>query len=239
VTGATSGLGRHFEKVLSEAGSAVAISGRRAERLAELRHEIESAGGKCADIVLDVTDAKQIAPALDRAEAVLGSIDILVNNAGMSANGPAADIATADFDVVLSTNLRAPFLLAQELGRRMIMRGTGGRIINIASITAFRVLQGLAPYCISKAGLAMMAQCLAREWARYDINVNAICAGFIETELNRVWFESPKGMAQIQSFQKRRLQLPDDLDSILLLPASDASKAITGALLSVDEAPAL
>lgn len=239
VTGATSGLGWHFAGVLARAGAAVAISGRRAEQLAELRREIEAEGGKCTEIVLDVTDAKQIAPALGKAEAALGPIDILVNNAGMSANGPVADIATVDFDAVMSTNLRAPFLLTQDVGRRMIARKKGGRIINIASITAFRVLQGSAPYCISKAGLAMMTQCMAREWARYDINVNAICPGFIETELNDAWFESAKGKAQIQSFPKRRLQRPEDLDSTLLLLASDASRAITGALFNIDEAQSL
>ncbi|HSM94898.1 MAG TPA: SDR family NAD(P)-dependent oxidoreductase [Rhizomicrobium sp.] len=239
VTGATSGLGRHFAGVLAKAGAAVAISGRRAERLAELRKEIEAAGGTSVDAVLDVTDARQIAPALDKAEAALGPIDILVNNAGMSANGPVAEIPAADFDLVMATNLRAPFLLAQDVGRRMIARGKGGRIINIASITAFRVLQGSAPYCISKAGLAMMTQCMAREWARYDINVNAICPGFIETELNDAWFESAKGKAQVQSFPKRRLQRPEDLDSTLLLLASDASRAITGAMFNVDEAQSL
>ena len=239
VTGATSGLGRHFARVLSDAGAAVAISGRRADRLAELRKEIETAGERCVDVVLDVTDAEQIAPALNKAEAALGPIDILVNNAGMSANGPVADIPATDFDLVMATNLRAPFLLAQEIGKRMIARAKGGRIINIASITAFRVLQGSAPYCISKAGLAMMTQCMAREWARHDINVNAICPGFIETELNDAWFESAKGKAQIQSFPKRRLQKPADLDSTLLLLASDSSRAITGALFNVDEAQSL
>jgi NAD(P)-dependent dehydrogenase (short-subunit alcohol dehydrogenase family) len=239
VTGATSGLGRHFALVLAREGAAVAISGRRADRLAALRKEIESDGGKCTQIVLDVTDAAQIAPALDKAEAALGPVTILLNNAGMSADGPVADIATADFDLVMATNLRAPFLLAQEMGRRMIERGKGGRIINIASITAFRVLPGSAPYCMSKAGLAMMTQCMAREWARYDINVNAICPGFIETELNSDWFETAKGKAQIQSFPKRRLQQAHDLDATLLLLASDASKAITGSLFTVDEAQSL
>lgn len=239
VTGTTSGLGRHFAKVLAAAGAAVAISGRRADRLAALRKEIEKDGGKCADIVLDVTDAAQIGPAVDRAEEALGPVDILLNNAGMSANGPVADISAPDFDLVMATNLRAPFLLAQDIGRRMIRRGKGGRIINIASITAFRVLPGSAPYCISKAGLAMMTQCLAREWARYDINVNAICPGFIETELNREWFETAKGKAQVQSFPKRRLQQAEDLDSTLLLLASDASRAITGSLFTVDEAQSL
>jgi NAD(P)-dependent dehydrogenase (short-subunit alcohol dehydrogenase family) len=239
VTGATSGLGRHFAGVLAKAGAAVAISGRREDRLQTLRSEIEAAGGKCMAIALDVTQAGQITPAFDMAESVLGPIDILVNNAGMSADGPVANISVADFDAVMATNLRGPFLLAQEVGKRMIARGQGGRIINIASITAFRVLQGSAPYCISKAGLAMMTQCMAREWARYDINVNAICPGFIETELNDEWFETEKGKAQIKSFPKRRLQRPEDLDSTLLLLASDASRAITGALFNVDEAQSL
>ncbi|HEY7978395.1 MAG TPA: SDR family NAD(P)-dependent oxidoreductase [Rhizomicrobium sp.] len=239
VTGATSGLGRHFAGVLAKAGAAVAISGRREDRLQTLRSEIEAAGGKCMAIALDVTQAGQITPAFDKAESGLGPIDILVNNAGMSADGPVANISVADFDAVMATNLRGPFLLAQEVGKRMIARGQGGRIINIASITAFRVLQGSAPYCISKAGLTMMTQCMAREWARYDINVNAICPGFIETELNDEWFETEKGKAQIKSFPKRRLQRPEDLDSTLLLLASDASRAITGALFNVDEAQSL
>ncbi|HUB85725.1 MAG TPA: SDR family NAD(P)-dependent oxidoreductase [Rhizomicrobium sp.] len=235
VTGATSGLGKHFARVLSQAGAAVAISGRRKDRLLELQKDIESAGGKCAAVVLDVTDATQIPRALDEAEKALGHIGILVNNAGMSVDGPVAEIAVADFDAVLSTNLRAPFVLAQEIGRRMIARKQGGRIINISSITAFRVLAGSAPYCISKAGLSMMTQCLAREWARYDINVNAICPGFIETELNEAWFHTEKGQAYVKSFPRRRLQEASDLDGTLLLLASDASKAITGSLFTVDE----
>jgi NAD(P)-dependent dehydrogenase (short-subunit alcohol dehydrogenase family) len=239
VTGATSGLGRHFAQVLAREGAAVAISGRRADRLAELRSEIEKAGGRSVEVPLDVTDASKIAPALDKAEAALGPVTVLVNNAGMSADGPVADISTSDFDMVMATNLRAPFLLAQEMGRRMIQRSAGGRIINIASITAFRVLPGSAPYCMSKAGIAMMTQCMAREWARYDINVNAICPGFIETELNSDWFETAKGQAQINSFPKRRLQQAEYLDATLLLLASDASKAITGSLFTVDEAQSL
>lgn len=239
VTGATSGLGRHFALMLARAGASVAVAGRRAERLAALRSEIEKGGGKCVDVALDVMDAAQIAPALDKAETALGPLDILVNNAGMSADGPIADIATADFDAVMSTNVRGPFLLAQEYGRRLIARKRAGRIINIASIAAFRVLPGSAPYNISKAAIAMMTQCMAREWARYDINVNAICPGFIETELNSDWFESDKGKAHIKSFPKRRLQKAEDLDGMLLLLASDASNAITGALMNVDEAQSL
>jgi NAD(P)-dependent dehydrogenase (short-subunit alcohol dehydrogenase family) len=239
VTGATAGLGRHFAQVLAGAGAAVAISGRRIERLREVKADIESRGGRCAAVALDVTDASRVAAALDDAEAALGPIDILVNNAGMNAPGPAIDLATADFDKMIATDLRGPFLLARELARRMIARGKGGRIVNIASIGSFRVIPGAAAYCIAKAGLAMMTQCLAHEWARHDINVNAICPGFIETELNNEWFKSDKGQAQIRGFARRRLEREDDLDGLLLLLASDASRAITGSVLTADDAQSL
>ncbi|MEJ0025411.1 MAG: SDR family NAD(P)-dependent oxidoreductase [Rhizomicrobium sp.] len=239
VTGATSGLGRHFAKVLAGAGAAVALCGRRVERLAEVKAEIESAGGRATTIPLDVTDAAAIAPAIDAAEATLGPIDILVNNAGLSVLGLAVEISADDFDKVMATNLRGPFLLATEIGRRMIAAKREGRIVNIASIGAYRVLPGVTPYCISKAGVAMMTQCLAREWARKGINVNALCPGFIETELNDEWFASDKGKAQIDSFPRRRLAQQSDLDGMLLLLASDASRAITGSLLTIDDGQAL
>ncbi|MGZ5937241.1 MAG: SDR family NAD(P)-dependent oxidoreductase [Rhizomicrobium sp.] len=239
VTGATSGLGRHFAKVLSGAGAAVALAGRRTDRLEAVKREIEESGGRVAAIELDVTDETRIAPALDKAEAALGPIDILVNNAGLSVFGLAADISASDFDKVISTNLRAPFLLATEVGRRLIAAKREGRIINIASIGSFRVLPGVTPYCISKAGLAMMTQCLAREWARKGINVNAICPGYVETELNDEWFASEKGKAQIDGFPRKRLAKESDLDGMLLLLASGASRTITGSLLTVDDGQSL
>jgi NAD(P)-dependent dehydrogenase (short-subunit alcohol dehydrogenase family) len=239
VTGATSGLGRRFAKTLSDANASVAIAGRRVDRLQTLKAEIQTAGGKCAAVALDVMDADAIPRALDEAEAALGPIGILVNNAGVNVQGMVADQTAAHFDTVMNTNLRGPFLLASEMGRRMIARKQGGKIINIASIGSFRVLPGLTTYCISKAALAMMTQCLAREWVRYDIAVNAICPGYIETELNSGWFRSEKGQAQIKSFPKRRLMDEKDLDAMLLLLASDASRAINGALLTVDDAQSL
>ena len=239
VTGATSGLGRHFAKILSGAGAAVALAGRRRDRLDTIKREIEQAGGRATAIELDVTDETRIAPAIDQAEAELGPIDILVNNAGLSVFGLAANISAADFDKVISTNMRAPFLLATEVGRRMIAAKREGRIINIASIGSFRVLPGVTAYCISKAGLAMMTQCLAREWARKGINVNALCPGYVETELNDEWFASEKGKKQIDGFPRKRLARESDLDGMLLLLASDASRTITGSLLTVDDGQSL
>jgi NAD(P)-dependent dehydrogenase (short-subunit alcohol dehydrogenase family) len=172
-------------------------------------------------------------------EAALGPIDILVNNAGMSVRGLATEIAADDFDRVMSTNVRAPFLLATEVGRRMIASKRQGRIINVASIGSFRVLPGLAAYCTSKAALAMLTQCLAREWARHGINVNALCPGYIETELNGPWFQSERGLAQIKNFPRRRLAEATDLDGMLLLLSSEASRGITGSILTVDDGQAL
>jgi len=239
VTGATSGLGRHFAKILSASGAAVALAGRRSDRLEAVKREIESAGGRAAAINLDVTDAAEIAPALDKAEAALGPIDILVNNAGLSVFGLAADISASDFDKVIATNLRAPFLLATEVARRLVAKKREGRIINIASIGSFRVLPGVTAYCVSKAGLAMMTQCLAREWARKGINVNALCPGFIETELNAEWFASDKGKAQIEGFARKRLAKESDLDGMFLLLASAASRTNTGSLLTVVDGQSL
>ncbi|HEY4125031.1 MAG TPA: SDR family NAD(P)-dependent oxidoreductase [Rhizomicrobium sp.] len=239
ITGATSGLGRRFARILSDAGASVAIAGRRVDRLQTLKSEIEAAGGRCAAVALDVTDAKKIPAALDEAEAALGPIDILVNNAGMNSFGMVVDLADEGFDAVMNTNLRGPFFLARETGRRMIARQQGGRIINIASIGTFKVLPGLTAYCISKAAIGMMTKCLAREWARHQINVNAICPGYIETELNSEWFESDGGKAQIKSFPRKRLAEEKDLDSMLLLLASDQSRAITGSLLTVDDGQSL
>jgi len=239
ITGATSGLGRHFAELLASHGAAVAVTGRRKKRLANLVSTIEQAGGRAAAIALDVTDASQIAPALDEAEAALGPIDILINNAGMSVQGLATDLTAEGFDQVLGTNVRGPFLLATEMGRRMIKRGKGGRIINMGSMGSFRVLPGLVAYNTSKAALTMMTQALAREWARYGINVNALCPGYIETELNSAWFQDEKGKAQIKSFPRRRLAEESDLDGMLLLLCSDASRAITGSLLTIDDAQSL
>lgn len=239
VTGATSGLGRRFAEVLARAGAAVAVAGRRKERLEEVARGLELQGARAAPIVLDVTDAAAIPHAVDEAERALGPLDVLVNNAGMNVQARAVDLAVEDFDRIVATNLRGPFLMATELGRRMIERNAGGRIINIASIGAFRVLPGLAAYCMTKAAVAMMTRTLAREWARYGINVTALCPGYIETELNRDWFASEQGQAQIRSFPRRRLAQEEDLDDTLLLLASDRSRAITGSLITVDDGQSL
>ena len=239
VTGATSGLGRRFALILAKAGAKVAITGRRVERLSKLQKEIEAIGGEATSIALDVTDTDSINACVRDAEANLGPLDILVNNAGMNVQALPADVTPEGFDTMFNTNVRGAFFMAQAAGRSMIARGQGGRIINIASIGAHTVLPGLTIYCMTKAAVGMMTRSLGKEWARHNINVNAMCPGFIETELNSDWFKSEGGQKQIKRWPRKRLGLEEDLDGTLLLLASDQSRFITGSLFTVDDGQSL
>ncbi len=239
VTGASSGLGARFARVLSKAGASVVLAARRADRLHALEREIEGQGGKAISVVLDVTSPKSVVDAFEAAEAALGPVDVLINNAGMNVAGRVVDLSDSDYDRIMTTNVKGAFLMAQQAGKRMIARGAKGRIVNIASIGAFDVLPGLAVYCMSKAAIAMMTRALAREWAKAGINVTAICPGFIETELNADWFATDGGKKHVQSFPRRRLGLESDLDGTLLLLASGASRAMTGSLVTVDDGQSL
>ncbi len=239
VTGASSGLGARFAQVLAQAGARVAITARRADRLGDLERSIREAGGTAASVALDVTDPATIAPAIDRAEAALGPVQILINNAGMNIQSFATDLSVEDYDRIMDTNVRGAFLMAQEVGRRMIARGEGGQIVNIASIGAEKVLPGLVAYCMSKASVAMMTKALAREWARHGINVNALCPGYITTEINADWFKSDGGQKQVKGFPRKRLGVPEDLDGAILLLASPQSRFMTGSIVTVDDGQSL
>ena len=239
VTGATSGLGRRFALVLAKAGAKVAITGRRVERLTVLQSEIEAMGGTAAAITLDVTDPASIAACMTEAEGTLGPVDILVNNAGMNVQALPAEVTPEGFDTMFDTNVRGAFFMAQAAGRSMMARGTGGRIVNIASIGAHSVLPGLTIYCMTKAAVGMMTRSLAKEWARHQINVNAMCPGFIETELNSDWFGTEGGQKQIKSWPRRRRWVEEDLDGTLLLLASDHGRFITGSLFTIDDGQSL
>ncbi|MGB3811028.1 MAG: SDR family NAD(P)-dependent oxidoreductase [Parvibaculum sp.] len=239
VTGATSGLGRRFALLLAKAGAAVAITGRRVDRLDTLKAEIEAMGGKALPIALDVTDPASIKACVKAAEQGLGPVGILVNNAGMNVQALPHEVTPEGYDTMFDTNVRGAFFMAQAVGNRMIARGEGGRIINIASIGAFTQLPGLTIYCMTKAAVAMMTKSLAKEWARKQINVNAMCPGFIETELNSEWFQSEGGQKQIKTWPRRRLGVESDLDGTLLLLASDHSRFITGSLFTADDGQSL
>lgn len=244
ITGATSGLGRHFALTLAAVGARVAVTGRRTERLQELCAEIAGKGGHAVPLALDVQDLQSIKQTVEASEKALGPIDILINNAGVNGAGRAIDITPEAYDELFDTNLRGAFFMAAEVAKRMMLRYKSnpqatGKIINIASAAAHVLLPGLSLYNMSKAAMAMMTRALAREWGRQGISVNAINPGYIETELNSEWFHSDKGEAQIATFLRRRLNQASDLDGMLLLLCSDSSAIMTGAVLDVDDGQSL
>lgn len=240
VTGASSGLGARFAKVLAQAGAQVVLAARRQERLKELRAEIESDGGAAHVVTLDVTDYASIKAAIAHAETEAGPIDILVNNSGVSNTRRLVDVTPDDYAFVMDTNLRGAFFVAQETAKRMITRAKGEpnkqhRIINIASVAGLKVLPQIGVYCMSKAGVVHMTKAMAVEWGRFGINVNAICPGYIGTEINRDHFASEQGQALINMLPRKRIGKPEDLDGLLLLLAGDESRFINGAIMTADD----
>ena len=234
VTGASSGLGVHFARTLAEAGASVAIAARRADRLASLQAELQQAGARAVAVDLDVQSAESISAAFDKAEAALGPVDILVNNAGISIVKPALDMPEADWDSVVDTNLRGAWLMTQTAAKRWVAAKRPGSIVNIASILGLRTIGQVAPYNASKAGLIHLTRALAMEWARYQIRVNAICPGYIETEMNSDFWKTPGGQRLIDRIPQRRIGQPEHLDGALLLLASEAGAFMTGSIITVD-----
>ncbi len=234
VTGASRGLGRHFALTLARAGARVALAARGIEPLQALAREIEAQGGKACTVGMDVTNAASVEAGFEAAAQALGPITVVVNNAGTTAQGPALDLPERDWDEVIATNLKGPWLVAQEAARRLVASKRGGSIINIVSVLALRVTAQLAPYAASKAGLLHLTRALALEWARHGIRVNALAPGYIETEMNREFFASPAGEAMVTRIPQRRLGTPEDLDGALLLLASEASRYMTGSAVVVD-----
>ena len=234
VTGASSGLGVHFARTLGAAGASVVIAARRADRLASLQAELQAAGDRAAAVDLDVQSAESIVAAFDTAEKALGPIDIVVNNAGISIVKPALDMPVEDWDAVVNTNLRGAWLVAQTAGKRWLAGRRPGVIVNIASILGLRTIGQVAPYNASKAGLIHLTRALAMEWARHNIRVNAICPGYIETEMNSDFWKSQGGQRLIERIPQRRIGQPEHLDGALLLLASEAGSFMTGSVLTVD-----
>ena len=234
VTGASSGLGRHFARVLAAAGAKVAIAARRVDRLEALAAEINSAGATVAPIALDVTDAAAVVAAFDAAEAALGPISVLVNNAGIPSQTSFLKTTEAEWRDVMAVNLDGVFRVGQEAARRMAKRGDGGSIVNIASIAGYAVMKTLAPYCVSKAGVIQMTKAMALELARDRIRVNAIAPGYVKTEINEAFWETDAGKRMIARIPMARLGNLADLDGPLLLLASDAGRFMTGSIVTVD-----
>lgn len=234
VTGASSGLGRHFALTLARHGARVGLAARRMDALQTLAREIKQLGGTALAVALDVTDEDSVRTAVATIERDLGGIDILVNNSGVSIAKPALEQTGADWDTVMDTNLKGAFLVAMEVGRAMVAAKRGGSIVNIASIVGFRPVSHLAVYAASKGGLIQLTHALGLELARHGIRVNAIAPGYISTEMNETFWETEPGRAMIRRIPQRRLGVPADLDGPLLLLASDASAYMTGAVIPVD-----
>lgn len=243
VTGASSGLGNRFAKVLAQAGAGVVLASRRVERLKQLRAEIEAAGGDAHVVPMDVTDVDSIKAAVAHAETEMGSIDILVNNSGVSTTQKLTEVSAEDYDYIFDTNTKGAFFVAQEVGKRMIARAkgaapgtyTGGRIINIASMAGLRVLSQIGVYCMSKAAVVHMTKAMALEWGRYGINVNAICPGYIDTEINHHHWATEQGQKLIAMLPRKRVGKPEDLDAVLVMLASKESGFVNGAVIAADD----
>jgi NAD(P)-dependent dehydrogenase (short-subunit alcohol dehydrogenase family) len=237
VTGASAGLGVRFARVLAACGAKVALAGRRAERLEAVASQIRADGGVAMALPLDIARSADIAPAVERAEAELGRIDILVNNAGVPDPGYATKLSLEMVDQVFDTNLRGPWVLSCEVARRLIAAEQPGWIVNISSMGAFSY-SGKAPsalYATTKGGLVRMTEVLAEEWARFNINVNAIAPGAFASEMMDGMI-ARRGDDFLQAFPRKRLGRPEQLDSTLLYLVSPASAFVTGVCIKADDA---
>ena len=235
VTGASSGLGTHFAHLLASAGARVALAARRADKLQALVDSIATAGGEARALSLDVTDSASVRICFDELTS-WGAPDVVVNNAGITVTRPLLEQTEEDFDSVIETNLKGCWLVATEAARRMVAAGRGGSIVNIASILGKRVVGGVAPYAISKAGVVQTTKAMALELARYRIRVNALLPGYVVTDLNRDFLTSEAGDKLRSRIPSRRFGELTDLDGPLLLLASDAGAAMSGSTVAVDGA---
>ena len=243
VTGASGGLGAQFAKTLSRAGAAVVLASRRMDKLKDLRAQIEAEGGAAHVVELDVTDHASIKSAVAHAETEVGPIDVLINNSGVSTTQRLQDVAEDDYDFIFNTNVKGAFFVAQEVGKRMLARSrgtapggfSGARIINIASMAGLRVLPQIGVYCMSKAAVIQMTKAMALEWGKHGINVNAICPGYIDTEINHHHWETEQGKKLVQMLPRKRIGKPEDLDALLVMLASPQSHFVNGAVIAADD----
>jgi NAD(P)-dependent dehydrogenase (short-subunit alcohol dehydrogenase family) len=243
ITGASSGLGTQFAHTLAKAGAAVVLGGRRVERLKTLRSEIEAYGGDAHVVGMDVTDVTSIRSAVAHAETEVGPIDILINNSGVSTTERLLDVSEESYDYVFDTNTRGAFFVAQEVAKRMVARAkgaapgtyTGGRIVNIASAAGLRTLPQIGIYAMSKAAVVHMTKAMAAEWGRYGINTNAVCPGYIDTEINHHHWETEAGQKLISMLPRRRVGQPKDLDALVVMLCAADSDFINGAIISADD----
>ena len=235
VTGASSGLGAQFARALASAGAGVVLAARRIERLKTLRAEIEANGGDAHVVELDVTDPASIKSAVAHAETEMGTIDILINNSGVSTTQKLVDVTEDDYDFIFDTNTKGAFFVAQEVGKRMLARAkgaapgtfTGGRIVNIASMAGLKALSRIGIYAVSKAAVVHMTRAMALEWGRYGINVNALCPGYIDTEINHHQWQTESGKKLAANFELSEGVVKNHVSNVLSkLGVRDRTRAV-------------
>ncbi|MEO0983149.1 MAG: SDR family oxidoreductase [Pseudomonadota bacterium] len=234
ITGASSGLGAHFSRVLSDAGARVILAARRLDRLESLAFDIAGAGGEAAPVEMDVTDPASVEAAFDWIKQDGGAADIIVNNSGMSRDAFAHEMEEDDWSAVMDTNLTGAWRVAKAGARALIDAGKPGSIINIASITAYGTSQTLGAYAASKAAIDHLTRYMALELARHRIRVNALAPGYFITDLNSAFFETEQGEKMVRRIPMRRTGELHELAGPLLLLASDTGSYMTGSTLVVD-----
>jgi NAD(P)-dependent dehydrogenase (short-subunit alcohol dehydrogenase family) len=233
LTGASSGLGRHFAATLARAGGHVIMAARGVAKMEALAVEIANEGGSCEVVALDVRDRDAIRACIGNCERD-GPIDVLVNNAGIAVVKSPEDLLDEDWDAVYETNLRGAWVLAQEVIKRRLADGRGCSIVNIASVLGLRGIGHVAPYAAAKAALINLGRDLSTDLAESGIRINAIAPGYIETEMNKGWLKSDGGERLRNKIPAKKFGVPTDLDGALLYFASDASRYTNGGVLTVD-----
>ena len=234
VTGASRGLGQTFARALAAAGADVAITSRTLDSLTSFQKEIESMGRRAVPFALDVRDETSIRRTVDAAHAAFGKIDVLVNNAGCNVRKKALDVTWDDWNLVLDTNLRGSFFVAQSVARHMVPRGNG-RIINIGSVTSMFGFAGLGPYGASRGGIRQLTMSLADDWGPHGITVNCLAPGWFKTEQNKVLYEDKEWVDYlVDKIPLRRPGRPDDLEGAVVFLASDESAFATGNAYMID-----
>lgn len=234
VTGASRGLGQYFGRALAKSGADLVITSRRKDDCAEFVKEVESLGRRAIPVELDVRNFHSIVKFADEAEAAFGKIDILVNNAGCNVRKPAVDISWDEYNLVLETNLRGTFFVAQQIAKKMIPREYG-RIVNIGSVTCVFGYAGIAPYCASRGGVKQLTMALADEWGRFGITVNCLAPGWFRTEQNKVLYDNQEWLEYLKDrIPVKRPGQPNDLDGAVVFLASEESRYVSGQTLLVD-----
>ncbi|HWD00704.1 MAG TPA: glucose 1-dehydrogenase [Candidatus Sulfopaludibacter sp.] len=234
VTGTSRGLGQYFARALARAGADLILTSRRRETLADFEAEIRSLGRRVVSLELDVRDHASIQRMAADAQAAFGQVHILVNNAGCNVRKPALNVTWDDWNLVLDTNLRGSFFVAQAIARDMIEHGYG-RIVNIGSVTSVFGFAGLAPYGASRGGIRQLTMSLADDWSPHGVTVNCLAPGWFKTQQNRVMYEDPEWVEYlVERIPVKRPGMPNDLDGAIVFLASEASRYITGQTLLVD-----